>query len=535
MATVEEVLGKLEGDLSIAGILEMQNRAQSMEELNAITEIGMQIADDRLTEAVAGFKARTRRFLNVTEKMLKAIDRLDDTFVSISPKRVPSAAPVLSELIDRLSEALRLFHDDEGMRTTHTSNQQVEDIDNDEEEIPPAPEPVVLPPQPAPPADKILHAPTPLDSRQFEELADEYVRFFEGAGYKNDRKPLVKKYANEAVAHRSRYEAVGDPLGIPWWFIAGIHLLESSYNFKTHLHNGDPLTARTFRVPSGRPKTGSPPFSWEVSARDALRHHELANLSDWSLPRALWRWERYNGWGYRSRLVPSPYLWSFSSIYEKGKYVGDGVFDRNAVSKQCGCATFLRYLFETGQAALDLDVVGEDETNQSDPDGDAKTVVDNGQPNIDNTVPPDHPFQAFFEAKLPGVQNFAYHEFLVKGGSNKTLKLNTDPPERLWANILPLVPVLDRLRTDIGVPVVLTSVYRSPAYNAKIGGASRSQHMAFTAADLKVVGAGAGSTGDWANRIRQYRQSGMFEGGVGLYRTFVHVDVRGTRADWDNR
>ncbi|WP_417686384.1 D-Ala-D-Ala carboxypeptidase family metallohydrolase [Roseibium sp.] len=534
MATPEAIIAELKDELtSVDKILAMQNEAKSKEELKVITNFGLTFADERLDEAIDGFRAGTRRFLNITERFQALIDDLDDVFVLKSPLREPDAAPVLSRLIDRISEALRLFHDDEGMRTTHTSNQEVEDIDNDEVDIAPVVTPVEIPEDAVP--KEMLFAPATSTARGYEQIADEYVRFFLAAGYKNDRDALIKKQALQALKHKARYEAVGNPLGIPWWFVAGIHMLESSFNFTTHLHNGDPLKDRTFRVPSGRPKVWNPPNSWEASARDALQHHELAGLSDWSLPRALWRWERYNGWGYRKKRIPTPYLWSFSTIYAKGKFIGDGVFNRNAVSKQCGCATFLKYLHENGHVDLGLDVVAEDESGQSDADADATVVVEENQPNIDNNVPPSHPFQAFFQENLPDVRHFEWHEFLVRGGAHASNGLNTDPPPELWENILPLVRVLDSLREETGLPVVLTSVYRSPAYNKKIGGASRSQHMAFTAADFKVVGAAAGSTGDWAQKLNAMRAAGAFEGGIGVYRTFVHVDVRGTRADWDKR
>ena len=55
-------------------------------------------------------------------------------------------------------------------------------------------------------------------------------------------------------------------------------------------------------------------------------------------PAALDRLERYNGLGYRRRGRPSPYLWSYSGHYDKGKYVADGRFDPDAESKQCGGA-----------------------------------------------------------------------------------------------------------------------------------------------------------------------------------------------------
>ncbi|MEP3048331.1 MAG: D-Ala-D-Ala carboxypeptidase family metallohydrolase [Roseibium sp.] len=510
--------------------MDLVDKCETAAELDAVEEFGNNLLERRLLEAVEGFKAGTQRFLNVTDKILKAIDALDKTFVSISPIRNPLEAPALSKVIGRLSEALRLFHDDQGMRKTQSSNEEVDDLPNDENVMPPVLNPVNIP------ADittgQILEGPVPSTSRKFEELADEYVKYFVSTELKSGRLPEVKKMASKALANKGRYEAAGNPLGIPWWFIAGIHLLESTYNFSTHLHNGDPLSGRTFRVPSGRPISGNPPFSWEESARDALTHQNLNTLSDWSLPRALWRWERYNGFGYRSRRVPTPYLWSFTSIYTKGKFVGDGAFSKSAVSKQCGCAALLKYLHNEGHVDLKLDILGEDETNQPDSDVNAEVIVADNLPNIDNNIPPEHPFQAFFAEHLPNVRHFEWHEFLVKGASHSVNGLNTDPPFELWENVIPLVLALDEFREQVGHPVILTSVYRSPKYNARIGGATRSQHMVFTAADFKVVGAGAGSPNDWASRMRQIRQSGIFEGGIGTYPTFVHADVRGTRANF---
>ena len=40
----------------------------------------------------------------------------------------------------------------------------------------------------------------------------------------------------------------------------------------------------------------------------------------------------------------SPYLWSFSEHYQRGKYATDGRFDANLVSKQCGAAVLLKQL-----------------------------------------------------------------------------------------------------------------------------------------------------------------------------------------------
>ena len=78
------------------------------------------------------------------------------------------------------------------------------------------------------------------------------------------------------------------------------------------------------------------------SALDALRLKKLDQVTDWSVPHMLFLLEGYNGFGYRRRGVATPYLWSFSNIYQRGKFVLDGKFDPDAVSRQCGAALMLK-------------------------------------------------------------------------------------------------------------------------------------------------------------------------------------------------
>ena len=106
-----------------------------------------------------------------------------------------------------------------------------------------------------------------------------------------------------------------------------IHALECAFDFDCHLHNGDPLTARTVRAPKGQAGSGAPPFTWWESAVDALRGRDLDALSDWPVGAPLDRLERYNGLGYRRRGLASPDLWSFSGHNQKGKYAADGRTD----------------------------------------------------------------------------------------------------------------------------------------------------------------------------------------------------------------
>jgi lysozyme family protein len=187
-----------------------------------------------------------------------------------------------------------------------------------------------------------------------DALRVEYQNLFDTCQINADKQNQVDGLAASIIQHRTRYEAVGTPLSIPWFFIGVIHNMESSQRFDRHLHNGDPLTARTVHVPAGRPASGDPPFTWEVSATDALLLEGLDKVTDWRLPALLYQIEKYNGFGYRTRHpnVLSPYLWSGSQHYTSGKFVADGAFDPDAVSKQSGAAAILRRMVDQGTVSL---------------------------------------------------------------------------------------------------------------------------------------------------------------------------------------
>ena len=104
------------------------------------------------------------------------------------------------------------------------------------------------------------------------------------------------------------------------------------------------------------PPSGNPPFTWEESAADAMAFHELTQVTDWSIERLAYEFERYNGFGYRQYHphVKSPYLWSFSNHYTQGKYVADGRWSETAVSQQCGAMVLVKRLQETGHIQLAL-------------------------------------------------------------------------------------------------------------------------------------------------------------------------------------
>lgn len=157
----------------------------------------------------------------------------------------------------------------------------------------------------------------------------------------------AKKIAYAMIVGEDHYVSVSRILKMPWFIVGAIHQMEAAGNFFRHIHNGDPLTERTIHAPAGRPvkppESGSLPYSWEESACDALSGYP-PHPPSWSVGHILNYLEAYNGLGYRNIGKPSPYVWSSTNVYERGKFTADGKFDPSVVSDQVGCAAMLKLL-----------------------------------------------------------------------------------------------------------------------------------------------------------------------------------------------
>jgi lysozyme family protein/peptidoglycan hydrolase-like protein with peptidoglycan-binding domain len=169
----------------------------------------------------------------------------------------------------------------------------------------------------------------------------------------------ARKEAAELLHNKSIYQEIEALTHVPWFFIGLCHDRERHFNLHTYLGNGQDLNRVTTIVPKGRgPFLG--PNAFVDGAVDALRNQKLVGATDWSLARTLFRLEAFNGFGYHSRGVNSPYLWSGSTVYgppeeRKGKFVADGVFDPNELDPQLGVAVVLKELM-----AVDSSVSFED-------------------------------------------------------------------------------------------------------------------------------------------------------------------------------
>lgn len=154
----------------------------------------------------------------------------------------------------------------------------------------------------------------------------------------------LKKFDDHYEKNKARYEAVSQKTGYPPELVAALHWREHSGGFDGMMSNGAPLNKKSTIVPYDGPYA-----SWEESAVAALNNpsrqatwkangldkdpNDLAALASFA--------EQWNGLGYYKKGVPSPYIYSGTDVYSKGKYTGDGVYDPDKVDKQIGVVPML--------------------------------------------------------------------------------------------------------------------------------------------------------------------------------------------------
>ena len=141
-------------------------------------------------------------------------------------------------------------------------------------------------------------------------------------------------------------------------------------------------------------------------------------------------------------------------------------------------------------------------------------------------------FRSFVQSL--GLRHFSAEELLFMGASNapggSCAGRNHLPEQAKWHRIAATARMLDEIRHRLNAKCTVLSGYRSPAYNSCIGGESASLHMEFNAIDFRCV---SGTAAQWHAVAKAVRASTPdFKGGIGKYSSFVHIDTRGTNANW---
>ena len=117
--------------------------------------------------------------------------------------------------------------------------------------------------------------------------------------------------------------------------------------------------------------------------------------------------------------------------------------------------------------------------------------------------------------------NFSLSEFECKCGC--------EMPAFVKENVKELAENLQVLRDVVG-RIDLTNAYRCKEHNADVGGSTNSQHIKGKAADIK---SNTLSPSEIASITDDLMKSEKFKlGGIGIYNTFTHVDIRGYKARW---
>ena len=111
--------------------------------------------------------------------------------------------------------------------------------------------------------------------------------------------------------------------------------------------------------------------------------------------------------------------------------------------------------------------------------------------------------------------NFKLNEFACSDGSDAVFV----SPE--------LVTVLQKIRVKFGKPVHINSAFRTAVKNKAVGGSPKSQHMYGLAADIHIDGVSPKEIASYAETLLKNT------GGIGIYDSFVHVDVRNVKSRWN--
>ena len=104
-------------------------------------------------------------------------------------------------------------------------------------------------------------------------------------------------------------------------------------------------------------------------------------------------------------------------------------------------------------------------------------------------------------------------------------------PNEVFLQIQKLASQLQCIRDFIRFPIKITSAYRCPSHNKEVGGVSNSQHVLGKASDIQVSDSSPEAIYQVIDTLAEYGH--VLQGGLGLYNTFTHYDIRKTRARWN--
>lgn len=178
----------------------------------------------------------------------------------------------------------------------------------------------------------------------YEALKLENASLLSGAYILPARRAEALEVGARLLKSRPRYQAIQDETTVLIIPQAAIHERECDGNFHCALCNGERIIGtgrKTTLVPHGY----GPWETFEAGAEFALHLDGLDAVSrqpeGWTQERAVYEWEKYNGFGPRNHGRHTGYNWAGTNIYDGGKYTSDGHWDPKRDDEQLGCVAIM--------------------------------------------------------------------------------------------------------------------------------------------------------------------------------------------------
>src|SRR5574343_967551 len=120
-------------------------------------------------------------------------------------------------------------------------------------------------------------------------------------------------------------------------------------------------------------------------------------------------------------------------------------------------------------------------------------------------------------------KNFTREEFDCRDGT-------LYPSKWIESRLKPLCLQLEVIRESIGEPLYILSGYRTEKHNNKVGGKKKSKHLEGIAADITCKNISSEKL--YKIIFALIENGSLSDGGIGVYKNFIHYDLRVTPARW---
>lgn len=186
----------------------------------------------------------------------------------------------------------------------------------------------------------------------FEKLEANYEQLASVATIRPDRERELELVVDRTLLPQKQlYQRVESLVHMPAAVLMALSMREMSGNTHCYLGNGQTLKHRTTIVPLNRgPFLQEYPEDFVAGCLDSLHLDGLDQVwkavGGWSRSRFCYESEGWNGWGYRARGIPSPYVFGATTVQRPGKFPRDHVFDANMWDPQLGTLAIVEEIFK---------------------------------------------------------------------------------------------------------------------------------------------------------------------------------------------